>query len=61
MVVVIVKATAPDANAVQGFILVASARRRRASLSVSSATNTVINTVRKSASRLGTKPKTNLR
>ena len=58
MLVVMVNATEPDANAVQGFILVASARRRRASLSVSSATNMVINTVRKSVSRLGIKPKT---
>jgi hypothetical protein len=58
MLVVMVKANAPEAKAVQGFILVASARRRRASLSVSSATNIVINTVRKSVSRLGIKPKT---
>ena len=62
MVVVNVKANEPDANAVHGRIFVERARRRRASLSVSSTTKMVTKIVRKSASRLDKKPEnTNLR
>src|SRR5579884_4124977 len=50
--VVIVKAVEPAAKRVQGFVFVARARRRRASLSVSSATNMVEDTVANATTKL---------